>query len=84
MTFSKVVETASLKMISAQVVGERSANVTNNKFFRLTALVQTIILYQEPITRSLHLPYKPLESTLSDEKLLIEIVFAENLPRPNA
>ena len=25
-----------------------------------------------PITRSLHLPYKPLESTLSDEKLFIE------------
>ena len=31
-----------------------------------------------------HLPYKPLESTLSDEKLFIEIVFAENLSRPNA
>ena len=29
---------------------------------------------QEPITRSLHLPYKLLESTLSDEKLFIEIV----------
>ena len=39
---------------------------------------------QESITRSLHLPYKPLESTLSDEELFIEIVFAENLPRPNA
>ena len=34
---------------------------------------------QEPITRSLHLPYKPLESTLSDEKLFIEIVLAQNL-----
>ena len=34
---------------------------------------------QEPITRSLHLPYKPLESTLSHEKLFIEIGFAENL-----
>ena len=39
---------------------------------------------QEPITQSLHLPYKPLESTLSDENLFIEIVFAENLSRPNA
>ena len=39
---------------------------------------------QEPITRSLHLPFKHLESTLSDEKLFIEIVFAENLSRPNA
>ena len=28
--------------------------------------------------------YKPLESTLSDEKLFIEIVFAEDLSRPNA
>jgi len=33
--------------------------------------------HQEPITWSLHLPYKPLESTLSDEKLFIEIAFAE-------
>ena len=39
---------------------------------------------QEPITRSLHLPYKPLESTLSDEKLFIDVDFAENLSRPNA
>ena len=38
---------------------------------------------QEPITRSFHLPYKPLESTLSDEKLFIEIGFAENLSRPD-
>ena len=38
---------------------------------------------QEPITRSLHPPYKPLKSTLSDEKLFIEIVLAENLSRPN-
>ena len=30
-------------------------------------------MIQEPITWSLHLPYKPLESTLSDEKLFIEI-----------
>ena len=41
-------------------------------------------IVQEPITRSLHLPYKPLESTLSDEKLFIEIVFAQNLSCPNA
>ena len=39
----------------------------------------TDVYCQEPITWSLHLPYKPLESTLSDETLLIEIVFAENL-----
>ena len=38
-------------------------------------------LYQEPITWSLHLPYKPLESTLSDEKLFIEIAFAEYFSR---
>ena len=30
---------------------------------------------QEPITWSLHLPYKPLESTLSGEKFFIEIAF---------
>ena len=34
----------------------------------------TIGIGQEPITRSLHLPYKPSESTLSDEKLFIETV----------
>ena len=34
--------------------------------------------------QGLHLPYKPLESTLPDEKLFIEIVFAENSSRPNA
>ena len=39
---------------------------------------------QEPITRSLHLPYKPSESTLSDEKLFIETVFGQNLSRTNA
>ena len=39
---------------------------------------------RSPITQSLHLPYKPLESTLSDEQLFIEIVFAQNLSRPNA
>ena len=39
---------------------------------------------QELITRSIHLPYKPLESTLCDEKLFIEIVFAETLSRPGA
>ena len=36
---------------------------------------------QEPVTWSLHLPYKPLESTLSDEKLFIEIAFAEYFSR---
>ena len=36
---------------------------------------------QQPITWSLHLPYKPLESTLSDEKLFIEIAFAEYFSR---
>ena len=41
-------------------------------------------LEQEPITRSLHLPHKPLESTFSDEKLFIEIVFAQNLSRMSA
>ena len=41
-------------------------------------------LLQEPITRSLHLPYKPSESTLSDEKLFIETVFGQNLSRTNA
>ena len=39
---------------------------------------------QEPINRSLHLSYKPSESTLSDEKLFIETVFGQNLSRPNA
>ena len=39
---------------------------------------------RSPINRSLHFPYKPFESTLSDEKLFIEIVFAQNLSRPNA
>ena len=39
------------------------------------------LLIQEPITWSLHLPYKPLESTLSDEKLFIEIAFAEYFSR---
>ena len=37
---------------------------------------------RSPITWSLYLPYKPLESTLSDEKLFI--VFVQNLSRPNA
>ena len=37
--------------------------------------------HQEPITWRLHLPYKPLESTLSDEKLFIEIAFAEYFSR---
>ena len=36
---------------------------------------------QEPITWSLHFPYKPFESTLSDEKLFIEIAFAEYFSR---
>ena len=36
---------------------------------------------QEPISWSLHLPYKPLESTLSDAKLFIEIAFAEYFSR---
>ena len=36
-----------------------------------------IWLDQEPVTWSLHLPYKPLESILPDEKLFIEIVFAK-------
>ena len=36
---------------------------------------------QEPITWSLHLPYKSLESTLSDEKLFLEIAFAEYFSR---
>ena len=36
---------------------------------------------QVPITWSLHLPYKPVESTLSDEKLFIEIAFAEYFSR---
>ena len=31
---------------------------------------------------ALHLPYKPLESTISDEKLFIEIAFAEYFSRP--
>ena len=39
---------------------------------------------RSPITRGLHLPYNPLESTLSDEKLFIALVFAQNLSRPNA
>ena len=34
-----------------------------------TSTWETIYRDQEPITRSLHLPYKPLESTLSDEEL---------------
>ena len=38
---------------------------------------QTHELNQEPITRSFHLPYKPLELTLSRENLFIEIAFAE-------
>ena len=49
-----------------------------------TASIETASKHQEPITRSLHLPYKPLKWTLADEKLFIEIVFAENLSRPNA
>ena len=45
-------------------------------------LIYTKFTYcQEPITSSLHLPYKPLESTLSDEKLFIEIAFAEYFSR---
>ena len=36
---------------------------------------------QEPITWSLHFPYNPLESTLSDEKLFIEVAFAEYFSR---
>ena len=36
------------------------------------------------ITWSLHLRYKPLESTLSDEKLFIKIVFRQNLSRTSA
>ena len=40
--------------------------------------------YQEPITRRLHLPYKPLEPTLSDEKLFLGIVLAQNLSRTSA
>ena len=40
-----------------------------------------IINYQEPITWSLHLPYKPLEWTLSEEKLFIKIAFAEYFSR---
>ena len=42
------------------------------------------VLSQEPITRSLHLPYKPSESTLSDEKIFIETLFGQNLSRTNA
>lgn len=39
-------------------------------------------LSQEPINRSLHLPYKLWESTLSRFKLFIELIFAETLSRP--
>ena len=46
--------------------------------------VETIQLDMINQGGSLHLLYKPLESTLSDGKLFIEIVFAENLSRPNA
>ena len=34
---------------------------------------------QEPITRSLHLPNKPLESTLSDEELFLEQAFPRKI-----
>ena len=34
-------------------------------------IIQPLKPLQERITRSLHLPYKPLKSTLSDEKLFI-------------
>ena len=36
-------------------------------------------MYQEPITWSLHLPYKPLESTLSDEELFLEQAFPRKI-----
>lgn len=39
-------------------------------------------LSQEPINRSLHLPYKLWESTLSRFKLFIELISAETLSRP--
>ena len=44
-------------------------------FFFLN-LASRCVQLQEPITRSLHLPYKPFESTLSDEKLFIEIIYS--------
>ena len=46
--------------------------------------VKIMPVHRNPITQSLHLPYKPLESTLYDEKLFIEIVFMQNLSRPYA
>ena len=56
-------------------------NLTSVKWQRLTWSVCTGVCTQEPITWSLHLPYKPSESTLSDEKLFIEIAFAEYFSR---
>ena len=67
----------------------KSWGVSNTRHPTLNEYVSSEKLHvylfiQEPITRSLHLPYKPSESTLSDEKLFIETVFGQNLPRPNA
>ena len=58
----------------------RDLGISNFSIINYTACVITDS-YQEPITWSLHLPYKPLESTLSDEKLFIEIAFAEYFSR---
>lgn len=44
----------------------------------ITSGTSGICQCQEPITQSLHFPCKPLKSTLSDEKLFIEMVFAQN------
>ena len=49
-----------------------------NKIFTVAKQIGAYVGNQEPITRSLHLPYKPSESTLSDEKLFIETVFWQN------
>ena len=43
---------------------------------KLERLLENNDASQKPIARNVHLPYK--QSTVSDEKLFIEIVFAEN------
>ena len=43
--------------------------------FKVLCIIMFNCSLQEPITWSLHLPYKPLKSTLSVEKLLTEIAF---------
>ena len=80
--WSRLVQCLGFAEADGQIEGLRRLQefVEHQQKFRTDDVISVRNLDQEPIT-CLHLPYKPLESTLSDEKLFIEIAFAEYFSR---